>query len=386
MSLSRREFVQFAGAGLLLKSQLLQGQQAPAQVPLAPRQSPMVAGALVVPPSIGISKVALVQGDDRRKNVYNALMSIDDQVKAGLKRKKYVVIKPNIVTTKNQLGATNADALRGILDYLEPRFRGPVIIAESSAADTLEGFENFKYNQVAAEHSSQKVSLVDLNREGKYEIHSILDYNLHAIPVRLAARLVDPDAFVISAAMLKTHNTVVTTQSVKNMVMGSPLHNAPGETPWNDKRRFHAGVRQIHINMLLTVQRLRPNWGVAVIDGYEGMQGSGPSSGTPVASHIAIASTDFIAADRVGIEAMGINPDWVGYLNFCAQAGLGQYDLSQIEVIGPTPASVQKKYELHPDIQRELQWMGPMTDLPPTLGSLHQQQLDLNHQLDLIYG
>ena len=56
----------------------------------------------------------------------------------------------------------------------------------------------------------------------------LINYDLHAIPVRLAARLLDPDAFVICSAMLKTHNTVVATLSVKNMALGAPLHQAPG--------------------------------------------------------------------------------------------------------------------------------------------------------------
>ena len=314
--------------------------------------------------------MALIHGEDRRKNVYQALVSIDDQIKAGLRHKKYVVIKPNNVSTVNQLAATHVDALNGILDYLEPRFHGPVIIAESSAGDTLEGFENFKYNQMAAERKAQKVKLVDLNREAKYETIPLIDYDLHVTPVRLAAMVLDPDAYVMSSAMLKTHNTVVATLSVKNMVLGSPLHSAPGEARWNDKRKYHAGVRQIHYNMLVTAQKLQPNWGAAVIDGFEGMEGNGPSSGTPVPSRVAIASTDFIAADRVAVEAMGINPEWVGYLGYCAQAGLGQYDLSKIEVIGATIASIQKKYQLHQDIERELQWMGPMEELPPKVGSL----------------
>jgi uncharacterized protein (DUF362 family) len=76
--------------------------------------------------------VSLVGGEDRRKNVYNALAAIDDQIRPALKRKKYVLIKPNTVAVNNQLGSTHADALRGILDYLEGRFRGPVVIADSS--------------------------------------------------------------------------------------------------------------------------------------------------------------------------------------------------------------------------------------------------------------
>jgi len=342
-------------------------------------EQPLLPLGLPAQVPIGRSKVALVHGDDRRKNVCQALVTIDDQVKAGLQGKKYVVIKPNNVSTSNQLAATHVDALSGILDYLEPRFRGPVVIAESSARDTMDGFENFRYTELVSERRSQKVSLLDLNREGKYETASLIDSDLHASPVRLAARLFDPDAYVISSAMLKTHNSVVATLSVKNMVMGAPLHSAPGETAWDVKHRYHAGPRQHHYNMLVTAQRLQPHWGAAVIDGFEGMEGNGPTMGTLVPSHIAIASTDFIAADRVGLETMGINPDWVGYLVFSGQAGLGQYDLSKIDVVGSSIASVQKKYRLHDWIDRELKWMGPMQELPVKTGSI----LELH---DYIYG
>ena len=95
---------------------------------------------------------------------------------------------------------------------------------------------------------------------------------------------------------------------------------------------------------------------------------TGPSSGTPVPSRIAIASTDYIAADRVGVECMGINPAWPGYLNYCGQLGLGNYDIARIDVIGAKIADVQKKYQMHADIERELQWMGEMKDLPIKLG------------------
>ena len=181
--------------------------------------------------------------------------------------------------------------------------------------------------------------------------------------------LLDPDAFVISSAILKTHNTVVATLSVKNMVLGAPLHQPPKETTrWSDKRRYHVGLRQTHYNMLLTAQKLQPHWGVAVLDGFEGMEGSGPVGGTPVPSRVALASTDFIAADRVGVEVMGINPAWVGYLVYCSQVGLGQYDLAKIDVRGESPAAVRRSYQMHKDIERSLQWMGPMKELPPRLG------------------
>ena len=138
-------------------------------------------------------------------------MAIDDQVRPKLQRKKYVVIKPNGVSVHNPLAATNADALRGILDYLAPRFKGPVVIAEAFAEDTLEVYESYQYNRLLPEYREAKLSLVDLNREAKYETFPLIDFDLHVTPVRLAARLLDPDAFVICSAVMKTHNAVVAT-------------------------------------------------------------------------------------------------------------------------------------------------------------------------------
>lgn len=369
MTMSRREFARAAGAGLVLSPALVKAGLSEAL------DSPVAA------PLSTTSKVALVHGDDRRKNVFEALNKIDDQIKPGLARKKYVAIKVNLVSDSIQLAATHVDAVRGILDYLEPRFHGPVMVVESSAEDTLAGYENFHYNPLVEERKAQKLSLVDLNREEKYQMVSMIDADLHISRARLAARLLDPDTFVISSAVLKTHNSVVATMSVKNMVLGAPLRSAPGDSPWSDKRKFHVGVRPMNLNMLIVAQQLRPQWGVAVIDGFEGMEGAGPTRGTPVDSRVAVASTDFVAADRVGLELMGINPDWVGYLNYCGQSGLGQFDLSKIEVLGPPISSVQKSYKLSPDIERELKWMGP---LPPNESELKVGRLELPPEY--IYG
>jgi hypothetical protein len=87
-----------------------------------------------------------------------------------------------------------------------------------------------------------------------------------------------------------------------------------------------------------------------------------------VPSRIAIVSTDYVAADRVGTEAMGLNTAHVGYLGYCAQCGLGQGNLSKIDIRGAKLADVMKKYRLHSDMERELKWMGPMKEVPEKLG------------------
>jgi uncharacterized protein (DUF362 family) len=359
--MQRRSLFQLAGAAALLRKSLA-GQSA------APARRPGQSGHPETFPALETrSTVAIGQGTDRRQGVYNALKAIDQDLRAKMKGKRYAIIKPNFVNTVNQLAASHADTMRGILDYLAESFRGPVVIAESSAGNTLQGFENFKYSALPAEYRKQQLKLIDLNDEAKFERVALLDADLHIVPCRLAARLVDPEAFVISSAVLKTHNTVIASLSIKNMVLGAPLHQANGETTrWNEKRKYHVGLRQTHYNMMVTAQRL--NWGASVIDGWEGMEGNGPNSGTPVASRIALASTDYVAVDRIAAETMGINPEWLGYIKYCGQLGLGQFDPGKIDIRGARVADVKKPYRMHPDIERELQWQGPMTEVPFNLG------------------
>ena len=67
-----------------------------------------------------------------------ALALVEDQILPVLRQKKYVVIKPNLVSTIQQLATTHADTLHGVLDFLGPRFKGEVVIAESSAGNTYQ--------------------------------------------------------------------------------------------------------------------------------------------------------------------------------------------------------------------------------------------------------
>lgn len=310
----------------------------------------------------GRAAVSLVKGEDRRKNVYEALAAVDDQIRPALKRKKYVLLKPNTVAVHNQLGSTHVDALRGMLDYLSERYRGAVVIADSSKDCTWDAYENFHYNRVLTEYRPLKVSFVDLNEDPRPLVQEIVDRDLHLTQVRLASRLFDPDAFILGCALLKAHDNVVATLSVKNLVMAAPLHQPRNETvKWHDKARYHQGYRQIQMNLALTAKRMRPFWGATVIDGFEGMEGEGPLKGTPVASRVAIASTDFVAADRIGVECMGVNPKWPGYLQYCGDAGLGQYDLAKIDLRASIKVEeVRKTYKLHPRVDRQIEWMAPL--------------------------
>jgi uncharacterized protein (DUF362 family) len=380
MPVTRRLFFARAGAIAAAQGLVLTAQQAP------PAQGRGGSGPTngKVDPRVGTrnidkqfnysdrrARVALIKGENRRKNVYEALAAIDDQIQPVLKTRKYVLIKPNGLDPSRQLISTQADTVHGILDYLAPRFKGPVVVAECGGTGSKQATSDFGWAQLFAEHKPFDIRLEVPNEDpGRYAVVQGIDYDMHPIPIRLGARFVDPDAFLISAAVMKTHNMVVATMSIKNVVLGAPLPPPPTENrPMSDseKRKYHVGIRAGNLNMYLTIQRMIHNWGVGLVDGFEGMEGNGPVSGTPVPHRIALASTDFLAVDRVGLECMGIDASWSGYMNYAYQGGLGQYDLAKIDVVGAKIADVQRKYRLHADVDRMLEWRGPMQDLPPTL-------------------
>ena len=62
---------------------------------------------------------------------------------------------------------------------------------------------------------------------------------------------------------------------------------------------------------------------LAVIDGFESMEGRGPAWGTPLATRLALASRDPLAADVVGTTIMGFDPGRILYLKAMTEAGIG---------------------------------------------------------------
>ncbi len=89
------------------------------------------------------------------------------------------------------------------------------------------------------------------------------------------------------------------------------------------------------------------------------MEGYGPTRGTAVEHRVCVVGTDWLAADRVAVELMGIDFAKIGYLNYCAQAGLGEGDLKKIEIVGEPVARHVKTYKLAPNIEQQLIWMKP---------------------------
>ena len=303
------------------------------------------------------SRVSFVTGTDRREMICRTLKPFEKEIRNGIKNKQ-VVIKPNNVQNGSPLCATHPDAIRGVLDFLKPLYDKPIIIGESTASEygTMYTFEEYGYLPLEKEYN---VKLVDLNLES-YKTLWIIDEKNHPKDVKIINTFLNPDNYIISLARMKTHNSVVATLAFKNILMASPinLYKDRPEFVTNriEKTKMHAqgSAACMNYNFFLLAHKVRPQF--SIIDGCVGMEGNGPVGGTPVEHGVALAGSDVISVDRVGIELMGINYTDIGYLQWCARAGIGQYDLSKIIVLGPDLSTHRITYKLNENIERQLEW------------------------------
>jgi uncharacterized protein (DUF362 family) len=330
------------------------------------------------------SKVALIKGDSRYGNITQALSLIEGEIQ--LDEVKDILIKVNFVSTTRQLASTHVEGVRALLDFLHPRYDGPITIAEGSSSDTFAGYRNFGYLELADEYD---VQLVDLNRDDWVWVQ-VYDHHLQPMELRAARSVVQSD-YRIAIGPPKTHDAVLVTLSLKNIVVGSmirdvgrersnSLFHAVGQlvptrlkqSPLlaevktsviqslnrSDKFALHQGYPAMNLNLYTLAKTMAPH--LSIIDGYIGMEGSGPSHGDPVELGLAIASTDFLAADAVAVQIMGFDLDEVGYLHYCKLGGLGKADPEKIEVLGNcTVKECVRPFKPHPTHKRQLEWQIP---------------------------
>jgi len=100
---------------------------------------------------------------------------------------------------------------------------------------------------------------------------------------------------------------------------------------------------------------VRPD--LSVIDGIQTIEGNGPWGGDIVEHGVALSSTDFVAADRIGIELMGIDPLYMKYIEWCGDAGMGNFNIEKIKVNGPDYRNSIRKYKLNDNVSKQIEWI-----------------------------
>jgi len=306
-----------------------------------------------------LSKIALTTGDHRADLVFRALQPFAAQIKKGIGSRR-VILKPNNVLIDRQLAATHVDTLEGILEFLKSiGITQNIVIAESSAnGPTLDGFSNYKYTDLTSRYP---VTLIDLDSQPVELLYVADERDFKPHAVRFSSMMLDKNSYIVSVARMKTHDRITATLSLKNIVLGAPVKDLgygwgasvrkPGTVC--DKPIVHgSGFKAINYNLFALAHILHPD--LAIIDGFDGMEGNGPNDGTPVDHRVCVAGIDWLAADRVGVELMGVDYSKVAYLNYCAQAGYGVDDLDKIEIVGEPLSKHIRKYKLNDNYEKQI--------------------------------
>ena len=143
---------------------------------------------------------------------------------------------------------------------------------------------------------------------------------------------------IISLAKLKTHGMTALTAAVKNLYGTLP---GMSKADWHSRLPKPSSFQGLLVDVL---EAVRP--ALSIVDAVVGMEGDGPSAGSPKPLGFLAASADSVALDATCADIVGLQPDRIRYLQVAAARGLGVADLSQIQFVGPPldalrPASFQ---------------------------------------------
>lgn len=150
-------------------------------------------------------------------------------------------------------------------------------------------------------------------------------------PVHLPRVVLEAD-LLVNVPKMKTHVHTLVTLGVKN------LYGLVG-----DRERMFCHRNDINAKVVDILRLVKP--ALTVVDGLWAVQGQAPLSGAAVPDmNVIAAGTDVCAVDTVCADLMGIGADEVAMLRLARQEGLGETNLTRIEVVGADPAKLRRAF------------------------------------------
>lgn len=152
-----------------------------------------------------------------------------------------------------------------------------------------------------------------------------------------AAGVLDADG-IISLPKMKTHGFTRITGAVKNQF---------GCLPGLQKSEFHVKMPDIFdfSRVLVDINTyLKPR--LYIMDGIVAMEGNGPRGGEPVEMNVLLFSSDPVALDAVFCRLIDLKPEYVPFMAFGEESGLGTYKWENIELVGdPIEGLINKHFK-----------------------------------------
>jgi len=264
--------------------------------------------------------VHVARGDDPYDTAAEALAAFELSPASG----KRVLLKPNAgriaaagdgVTTHPQVVAAAIDAFRAV---------GATVSVGESPITGVKTMEAFEATGIAAMARARECPLIDMDARPCLPV--ALPEGVAIQRIRVCPEVFEHD-IVVSIPVAKTHMHTGVTLAVKNMKgclwrkSKVTLHMLPPA---------EGGARSLEIAIADMAASLRPHF--SLVDGTVGMEGLGPSAGTPKRLGVVVAGAGAFAVDAVVCRLMGLDAGDVPHLQVGAGRGYGVIDLARIAV------------------------------------------------------
>jgi uncharacterized protein (DUF362 family)/NAD-dependent dihydropyrimidine dehydrogenase PreA subunit len=236
-------------------------------------------------------------------------------------RGKKILIKPNLLRASEAKEGivTHPAVLRAVVEKVETMDPASIVVGDNPG---LFGYgENEESFKITGLMEAAKGYYQNIGNDSQK-----VDFNAEFMPTVSLSKIVLDADIIISLPKFKTHGLTVITGAIKNSY---------GFLPGAQKAKLHkaAGSPERFHEVIVNVFRLRvPD--LFIVDAVVGMEGNGPASPELRSIGLILASSNAVALDSVMAIMMGCDPGRLHFLRKAKEAGLGDYDLSAIEVIG----------------------------------------------------
>jgi uncharacterized protein (DUF362 family) len=265
--------------------------------------------------------VVVTSGTDAYENTRSALRGVNLSVARGMK----VLLKPNAgrMAAPGSGVCTDPRVVAAAIDAFIDA--GAAVAVGESPITGVRALEALAVTGIAAVANQRGVRLVDFDARRPVRVPIPEGIAIHEL--KLCADVADFD-LVVSMPVMKTHMHTGVTLSVKNMKgclwrrSKVDLHMLPPIEGHDDK--------SLNVAIADMASVLRPH--LSIVDGTVGMQGLGPSAGTPRSLGVVVVSADPFAADAVACELMGKCAATVPHLRMGGTRGLGVLDITRLDI------------------------------------------------------
>ena len=288
-----------------------------------------------------LNKVSVVKCTDYSKEdirsavdkTFSFFGGIENVIKKGSK----VLLKPNFLkeSSPRKCIVTHPAVIEAVAEAVLEAGATPIIGDSPAFGSVAKVAKRIGLDKFAEKHG---IDIIELDKPRKVSINcGGKDFSL-----TVSGRALDVDA-IINLPKLKVHVQVLFTAGVKNLYgCVSGKQKAWRHLKSKNDLEWYADM------LIANYQLVKPVF--TIVDAVTAMEEKGPTGGKPKDVSLLVGGIDVIAVDRVVTELLSVRPDDVPILRAAKRLGIGEQDLSKIEIAGEELASVKVHDFIFPEL------------------------------------